>query len=219
MTPKYCKANSIPYREAGDRMRLSAERLVEARAGLRAHRVAAAVWGLTAGYSKAWDRVFIDGLAEMTGMDERSTRRGLKECEAAGALQWKATQWHHGTPSLVGLPTEAMTGPMQPGEAHTEHDRADAARSYPHEQVDAPTFPDSDRAAETGLNTGPMQPGYLEPRTDSADASSSRTYGRRELCVECGKRQAVNANLVCERCWKREALGAGEWVRDDSPST
>jgi hypothetical protein len=192
MTPNYCKANSISYREAGDRMRLSAERLVAARAGLRAHRVAAAVWGLTAGYSKAWDRVFIDGLAEATGMDYRSTRRGLKECVEAGALQWRVTRFKHGTPSLVGLPD---IGPMQP---HEESDRADAAPS----QVD---------------EIGPMQPPYLEPRTSGSPNGSphKKTYGHRATCVECQRKKPVNSQVVCEACWKREMPGM-EWVRDDA---
>ncbi|HZT54114.1 MAG TPA: hypothetical protein VE995_07005, partial [Gaiellaceae bacterium] len=89
MKPAYCRANSISYREAGERMRLSHERLIEARATLTAFRVASAVWGLTAGYSKAWDLVFVDSIAELTGMDHRSVRRGIKECERAGALQWR----------------------------------------------------------------------------------------------------------------------------------
>ncbi|HZO61382.1 MAG TPA: hypothetical protein VFB35_00215 [Gaiellaceae bacterium] len=96
-------------------MRLSQARLVEARANLRAWRVAAAVWGLTAGYSKAWDAVYVDGLAAITGMDERSVRRGIKECAVVGALQWLPSKGgqHNRRPSLIGLPE--TTGPSKPG--------------------------------------------------------------------------------------------------------
>jgi len=113
MTKRDTRAGSLPYMEAGERMRLSQARLVEARANLRAWRVAAAVWGLTAAYSKAWDAVFIDGLAELTGMDERSVRRGIKEAALAGALQWEPC-FQVGVPSRIGLP-ELDPGPSKPG--------------------------------------------------------------------------------------------------------
>jgi hypothetical protein len=111
------RAGSLPYMEAGERMRVSQTRLVAAGAkvNLRAWRVAGAVWGLTAGYSKAWDAVFVDALAELTGMDERSVRRGIKDCVAAGALQWLPShQGKRGRPSLIGLPE---SGPSKPGVA------------------------------------------------------------------------------------------------------
>ncbi len=124
MTKRDTRAGSLPYMEAGERMRLSQARLVDARANLRAWRVAAAVWGLTAGYSKAWDAVFVDGLAELTGMDERSVRRGIKECALAGALQWLPSHTgKRGRPSLVGLPE---SGPSKPG---LTGDRAVEARA------------------------------------------------------------------------------------------
>jgi hypothetical protein len=178
--PHYCKSNSVSYREATDRMRLSLKRLIEARAGLRAHRVAAVVWTLTAGYSKAWDQVFIDGLADLSGMDERSVRRGLKECEAAGALQWRATQWRRGTPSLVGLPT-LDTGSQEPG-----------------------------LQSETGRDTGPHRPGYLEPRTEREIVQDSfKTVEPGELekpdrrCLECGK-ETEPFFSKCRPCIARE---------------
>jgi len=118
------RAGSVPYLEAGERMRLSQARLVEAKAGLPAWRVAAAVWGLTAGYSKGWDAVFVDGLAELTGMDGRAVRRGIKECEAAGALQWlPSNRGKRGRPSLVGLP---LPGSNRPGQSPA---RVESARA------------------------------------------------------------------------------------------
>jgi hypothetical protein len=167
--PHYCKSHSISYREAAERMRLSTERLVEGRAGLRAYRVASAVWTLTAGYSKAWDTVFIDGLADLTGMDERSVRRGLKECVKVGALQWRPTRWKHGTPSLVGLPSateDADTGSNRPGE----------------EAVTGPV---------TGRDTGSNRPDYLEPRTGTPFGAShplegEATHPGEQRCSRCG---------------------------------
>jgi hypothetical protein len=122
------RAGSVPYMEAGEAMRLSQARLVEARANLRAWRVAAAVWGLTAGYSKEWDAVFVDGLAALTGMDERSVRRGIKECADAGALRWLPSHaGQRGRPSLIGLPE---SGPSKPGveSVRAVEARATAAR-------------------------------------------------------------------------------------------
>jgi hypothetical protein len=109
------RAGSLPYIEVGERMRLSQARLVEARAHLRACRVAMAVWGLTAGYSKEWDHVYVEGLVKLTGMDERSVRRGIKACVEAGAIRWLPNRGgaEKPGPSLVGLPEPS--GPSEPG--------------------------------------------------------------------------------------------------------
>lgn len=125
MKPHYCKANSISNIEAGTRMRLSLERLVAGGAGLRAFRVAAATWGLTVGYAKAWDTVYLSSLADLTGMDDRAVRRGLKDCVDLGALQWRPSKWM-GKPSLVGLPD---SGSNQPG--LTEYSGSDSGSQRP----------------------------------------------------------------------------------------
>ncbi len=107
--PGFTKANTLPAERAGELMRDSHARLVRARAGIRAWRLAGAVWGLTVPYSKGWEAVFVERLAALTGMDERAVRRGIKECERAGALQWEPNRWipprgQPGRPSLIGLP-------------------------------------------------------------------------------------------------------------------
>jgi hypothetical protein len=145
------RAGSLPYMEAGEAMRLSQARLVEARANLRAWRVAAAVWGLTAGYSKRWDAVFVDGLAALTGMDSRSVRRGIKECAECGALQWLPSRGgaQDRRPSLVGLPE--ATGPSKPGS----------------EMATGPSKPGSEMA------TGPSKPGRETNRAAVARAATA----------------------------------------------
>ncbi len=161
------RAGSLPYAEAGERMRLSQARLVEARANLRAWRVAAAVWGLTAGYSKAWDAVFVDGLAALTGMDERSVRRGIKECERARALQWRAS-FKVGEPSLVGLPNP---GPSKPG---VMGPRAVEARAV------AARLP-SNEALSVELSTHDSAPGTHH---SSLIGASDRSEGSRDWHAE-----------------------------------
>lgn len=112
MTKKkhYTKAGSLRYAEAGARMRQSRARLLAARdpetgarLGRAEHKVAEAVWELTASYSKAWDEVYVDGLAELTELHRRTVRSAIKRLAAAGVIEWRPTQWKH-RPSLVGLP-------------------------------------------------------------------------------------------------------------------
>ena len=171
MKPHYCRANSISNIEAGTRMRLSLERLVAGGAGLRAFRVAAATWGLTAGYAKAWDTVFVGSLAEMTGMDERAARRGLKECVDLGALEWRPSQWM-GKPSLVGLPLESTPGRSDP---------------------ESPIHP-----VYSGSYSGSLRPPNLEPGTQDPDGSTNN--GPHGPCEDCGA-TADTHNFGADLCF------------------
>jgi hypothetical protein len=117
--PPFTKAGSIELDEAAELMRLSHRRLVEAKAGVQAWRVAGAVWGLTVPYRKGWEAVFVERLEALTGMSDRSVRRGTRECVEAGALEWEPNRWippkgGGGRPSLIGLPgAPKATKPLQ----------------------------------------------------------------------------------------------------------
>ena len=117
VAPPFTKADTLELEDAAELMRASHARLVEAKAGIRAWRVAGAVWGLTVPYRKGWEAVFVERLELLTGMDNRSVRRGIKEAAQAGALEWEPNRWippegESGRPSLVGLPGAPRSVPQ-----------------------------------------------------------------------------------------------------------
>jgi hypothetical protein len=118
--PPFTTADTLELEDAAELMRLSHRRLVEARAGVQAWRVAGAVWGLTVPYRKGWEAVYVERLERLTGMDNRAVRRGIKECATAGAVEWEPNRWippkgQAGRPSLIGLPCAPKAGSNQPG--------------------------------------------------------------------------------------------------------
>jgi hypothetical protein len=190
--PPFAKANSITGAEAAALVLASSARLTEGRAPLRAWRVAGAVWSLTVGYAKPWDTVFVDGLAKLAGMDERSTRRGLKECERVGALQWRPN-FRQGHSSLVGLPdSDPETGLHHPGPNQPGVNR-DSKSSGPNQP--GPNRPDylSDESMSVVFNThnsssgvdGSMESGEphssLIAASDSLDGSEDWEAERRAI--------------------------------------
>lgn len=107
--PPFTKPGTLKLEDAAELMGLSQRRLVEARAGVPAWRVASAVWGFTVPYSKGWEAAFVGRLEALTGMDNRAVRRAIKACAEAGAIEWEPNRWippkgEAGRPSLIGLP-------------------------------------------------------------------------------------------------------------------
>jgi hypothetical protein len=142
-TPPFTQADTLELEEAAELMRLSHRRLVEAKAGVQAWRVAGAVWGLTVPYRKGWEALFIGRLEAITGMGDRSVRRGIKGCVESGALEWEPTRWippkgGSGRPSLIGLPgAPKATKPLQmssgqptPGRGQADSITNDSCQNY-----------------------------------------------------------------------------------------
>jgi hypothetical protein len=193
MKPTYCKSNSISYREAGERQRLSLERLVEGGAGLQAFRVAAAVWTLTAGYSKAWDLVYIDALADITGMDRRATRRGLSDAQKLGALQWRPTKWRH-SPSLVGLPDGNSEGVESTPSSDPVRGSNQPPHLEPRTQDSSTESTESDEwNAESGTHRSSLIASDQENGVNADELARWRESNRtkpqprdKPVCTECG---------------------------------
>jgi hypothetical protein len=113
MSRPYTKQGSIPYKDAGRRMRLSLDRLRDATHDGRpfppvAWKVAMAAWALTASWSKAWDETYVAAIADMAGTSRQNASTWLPRLNDAGVLKWRPTKWNRAS-SLVGLPDEDMS--------------------------------------------------------------------------------------------------------------
>jgi hypothetical protein len=100
------KAGSLPYREAGERLRLSRARLMDSELAARqnAWKVWAVCMELTASRSKAADETYLRTIATMSRVHRDRCAWYLQSFDAQEIIVWKSSGWGRAR-SYLALPS------------------------------------------------------------------------------------------------------------------